>query len=256
MPTPSYSPSPSRRYPARDSAFRPSKSVDSPLLIIECDTPTLAADRLDLGSAFKRLLNHDLVKPMLPNMTVELLQTSTSGDLLDQFAQVSAKRSNFRAVLIVGHSNPDGLQFTRDAFCDWTTVGKWLEPFGPEFLFLAACEAGRSEAVRKLFGPLHRSLRDIYASPAKLSGVQAAALAVVIGELLLTGEIDDKNSTAARIVNYFATGGQLYRWSYDETGCGSEIPPQSWDKLASALDFGPWDLQQFLADILKGRDCP
>jgi len=138
-----------------------------------------------------------------------------------------------------------------DKFCDWRTLGKWLQPFEPEFVFLVACEAGRSKAVRELFEPLKKTLRDVYASPAKLYGIQAAMLAIIIGELLCTGKIDDEHSLVTRLVSYIGTGSQVYRWSYDETGPAAEIPAESWDDLADVFDFGVWDLQHRIDDLIR-----
>jgi len=83
-----------------------------------------------------------------------------------------------KGILIVGHSNEKGLQLASDFFLDWRTVGKRLRPLEPQFIVLAACEAGKSKAVRQLFEPL-KTLRDAYASPVKLYAPQAAALAVL-----------------------------------------------------------------------------
>ena len=77
---------------------------------------------------------------------------------------------------------------------------------------------------------------------------------VIIGELLCTGKIDDANYLSARLVSYMNTGGPIYRWSYDETGPGAEIPAKSWDDLAKVLDFGPWDLHQRIDEWMqRGR---
>ena len=130
-------------------------------------------------------------------------------------------------------------------------LGEWLQPFEPEFLFLAACEAGKSEAVRDLFKPLNATLLDIYASPVKLYATQASALLLLIGMLLWSKKIDDENSFVLRGVNYINTGGQVYRWGKGETGPGQEIAAESWDKVASFFDRGPWDLSQILTDFLK-----
>ena len=224
---------------------------DNDLLIIECDSANLAADRLNLGKAFADLLRQDAVKLLVRDTTVRLVQTSTADRLLEQFREVAAEHPRFRAILVVGHSNPTGLQLTGEKFCDWRTVGNWLQPFQPEFVFLVACEAGGSATVRELFEPLKESLRDVYASPAKLYGIQAAVLAVIIGELLLTGEIGDDHSVAARLVNYIGTGGQIYRWSYEDTGTGAEIPAKSWDDLSKAFDFGQWDLHKQIDDWIQ-----
>jgi hypothetical protein len=221
------------------------------LLIIECDSANLAADRLNLGKALADLLEHHAVKLLLRDSKVRLVQTATGDRLLEQFRQVAEEHGHFRAILVVAHSNPVGLQLTSDKFCAWRAFGKWLQPFEPEFVFLVACEAGGSETVRELFEPVKKTLRDVYASPAKLYGIQAAALAVIIGELLLTGDIDDEHSVAARLVNYIGTGGQVYRWSYEETGLGAEIPAKSWDDLAKAFDFGEWNLQQRIDEWIQ-----
>jgi predicted aminopeptidase len=93
--------------------------------------------------------------------------------------------------------------------CDWRTVGKWLQPFEPQFVCLAACEAGRSQAVRGLFESTKPTLRDVYASPVALYATQAAALAVLIALRLWFDDIGDKHSLALRVVNYIGTGGQL-----------------------------------------------
>jgi hypothetical protein len=221
------------------------------LLIIECNSTALAADRLDLGTAFAKLLSHDLVKPFLPNKAVALVQTSTADKLPGQFRGAFEEHGRFRTILIVGHSNPAGLQLASDQFSDWRVVGQWLKPFDPKFIFLVACEAGKSETVRQLFGPLRKTLREVYASPVKLYGTQAAALSVIIGELLLTGKIDDERSLTARLLNYISTGGQIYRWSYDEAGPGADIPVASWDRLATALDFGHWDLNKSIEGFIQ-----
>ena len=228
------------------------KALENDLLIIECDSAHLAADRLNLGSAFYQLLNHEIAKLFLAKKSIVLLKTSTKCSLKEQFAAVLEQHGRFRAVLIVCHSNAEGIQVASDEWFEWRVLGNWLEPFHPETIFLAACEAGKSGAVRDLFEPLNETLREIYASPVKLYGPQAASFAVIIARLLWTGEIDENESIAARLVNYMATGGQIYRWSYDETGPGAEIPAKSWDGLAKVFDFGPWDLQRRIEEWIQG----
>jgi len=76
---------------------------------------------------------------------------------------------------------------------------------------------------------------------------------VLIGMLLWSDRIDDGNSITLRLINYISTGGQLYRWSRDETGPGQEISPEWWDSLAYALDRGHWDFSQLVTDFLQGR---
>ncbi len=153
---------------------------DNDLLIIECDSENLASQRLNLGSAFFQLLNHDIAKLLLAKKSIILLRTSTKSTLSEQFARAIEQHGRFRAVLIVGHSNAEGIRIASNESFAWRVLGNWLEPFGPEIIFLAACEAGKSVAVRDLFEPLNETLREIYASPVKLYGPQAASFAVLI----------------------------------------------------------------------------
>jgi hypothetical protein len=231
------------------------KRSGNDLLIIECNSTKLAADGMDIGTAFTRLTNNDFARALLPSKRIVLVKTSTEDRLMRDLAETFNEHGRFRSILIVGHSNEAGLELTNSpVLCCWGALGKWLKPFEPEFIFLVACDAGRSAAVRQLFEPLKKSLRDVYASPVELNPIQAAPLAVIIGELLCTGKIDDANSLSARLVSYMNTGGPIYRWSYDETGPGAEIPAKSWDDLAKVLDFGPWDLHQRIDEwIQRGR---
>lgn len=224
------------------------------LLIVECDSGNLAADRLDLGTAYDCLLAHPLLAPILPNKTVTLVKTSTACELPEQFARAFGEHGRSKAILIVGHSNDAGLQLASDLFCDWHTMGMWLQPFEPQFLVLAACEAGKSDAIRHLFEPLKKTLQDVYASPVKLYAPQAAALAVLIGMRLWHEEIGDEHSLALRVVNYIGTGGQLYHWRRNETGQGQEVPPEFWDRLSAVFDRGQWDLGQMVTDFVQGSN--
>lgn len=221
------------------------------LLIIECDSESLARQRLNLGSAFYQLLNHDIAKLFLTKTSIVLLKTSTKSRLREQFATVFEHHGRFRAVLIVGHSNAEGIRIASDECIEWRVLGTWLGPFRPEIIFLAACEAGKSVAVRDLFEPLNDTLREIYASPVKLYGPQAASFAVLIARLLWTGAIDENESTVTRLLNYVTTGGQIYRWRRAETGPGQELPPEWWDNLAKTLDFGPWDFEQRVDEWMR-----
>ena len=208
----------------------------SHLLILECDSRKLAADGLNLGSAFG-----ELAKMLFPQKRIAVIQTSTEQKLAEDLANVFSEFGRFRSILVVGHSNEAGLVLTQDGLRRWDVVGNWLRAFEPEFCFLAACRAGRSEAVRDLFKPI-TTLRQIYASPAALYKNQLPPLAILIGMLLKDGSIDEDQSGALRIVNYLLSGGQLYRWKRRETGAGEEMKARLLDSVASVLDQGSWDL--------------
>jgi len=231
--------------PRRKSARRSSRAIARPkprshLLILECDSTKLAADGLNLGHAFG-----ELVKKLFPQKRIAVIRTSTEQQLMEDMAAALKEFGRFRSVLIVGHSNEAGLVLTADGLRTWEAVGNWLQPFAPEFCFLAACRSGRSEAVRNLFKPVP-ALRQIYASPAALYKNQLPPLALLIGMLLKDGRIDEDHSGALRLANYFLSGGQLFRWKRKELGPGEEIKARLLDTAAALLDQGTWDLLERL----------
>jgi hypothetical protein len=210
------------------------------LLVIECDSKKLAGDGLNLGTAFGQL-----VKGLFPTKRIAVVQTSTQDRLRDDLAKAFEEHGCFRSILIVGHSNPSGLMLTAEGLRSWDTVGRWLSLFEPEFLFLAACDAGRSVGVRGVFGSV-RSLRQIYASPVKQYKIHTAPLGVLLYMLLANGNINPAQSQALRIAHYVLTGGQLFRWLRGESGPAEELRGYLWDAVGNGLNFGPWDLLESL----------
>jgi hypothetical protein len=221
-----------KRLPA-PPARRPARAH---LLVIECDSQRLASQGLHLGTAFGQV-----VKALFPNKRIAVVRTSTEDKLREDLAKVFEECGRFRNILIVGHSNPDELMLTSEGCRPWATVGQWLRILEPEFLFLAACEAGQSAAVRGIFGSVD-SLRQIYASPVTLYKIHTAPLGVLVYMLLANGKINPDQSEALRMVHYIVSGGQLCRWRRNETGPGRELTGKLWDAVGNALNFGPWDL--------------
>jgi len=202
---------------------------------------------MDLGTAFARLTNNDFARALRPHKRIVLVRTSSVDRLMRDLAETFDEHGRFRSILIVGHSNQAGLELTSDSvLCSWRGVGNWLQPFEPEYVFLAACEAGKSAVVRDLFVPMKKTLHQVYASPTTLHITQTPPLAVLILMLLYNGKIDETHSGALRLGNYILTGGQLFRWKREETGPGEEITAASCDAIASFLDRGVWDLAELL----------
>lgn len=230
-------PVPRKKAPVkRRAAKRARKPPRAHLLIIECDSQKLTRQGLHLGSGFS-----DIVTKLFPRKRIATVRTSTEAKLGEDLAAAFKEYGRFRAILIVGHSNAQELALTSERARAWSAVGKWIEIFEPEFLFLAACEAGHSEAVRHVFDSAG-SLRQIYGSPVTLYKLHTAPLGVIIFMLLANGKINPDQSQALRAAHYIMHGGQLYRWHRDETGLGQELKGKLWDAVGTALNFGPWDL--------------
>jgi len=222
------------------------KPTRAHLLIIECESQKLARQGLHLGTGLGKL-----IQDWLPGKRVAIVQTSTEKQMGEDLAKAFQKHGRFRSVLIVGHSDAELLNMTGDGPRPWATVGKWIKIFEPEFLFLAACEAGQSEAVRKVFDAAGPSLRQIYASPVALHKIHTAPMGVLILMLLTQGRINPEQSQALRLVQYMVHGGQLYRWRANETGPGEELKGKLWDSIGKTLYFGEWDLLKQLFPNLK-----
>jgi hypothetical protein len=199
------------------------------LLVLECQEEKLSGQALNFGSRIVPFL-----KVLFPSKSIVLVRTSNLSELGPSLSEASARYGRFRSVLIVGHSNATGLQLTNDHFCSWQAIGHWLTKFDPTFLFLAACEAGRSEAVRSLFAPVP-SLREVYASPIQFYASQSAPLVALIVLALKDRKIDSEASSFMRTLNYAITGGQIFRWRREEVGEGEELGAELWNSLSGVL---------------------
>ena len=236
-----------KKTPAKRRAAKPTrKPTRAHLLIIECESQKLARQGMHLGTGFGQI-----IKDWLPDKKVAVVPTSTERQMGEDLAKAFAKHGRFRSVLIVGHSDAEFLNMTSDGPRPWATVGKWIKIFEPEFLFLAACEAGQSEAVRTVFDSVGKSLRQIYASPVPLHKIHTAPMGVLIFMLMTQGKISPDQSQALRAVQYMLHGGQLYLWRQGETGPGEELRGKLWDAIGKTLYFGEWDLLKKLFPNLK-----
>ena len=222
--------SPNQRKRSPTNAGTKRRPAAAHLLVLECQEQKLAGQTLDFGSKIVPFL-----KALFPTKRIVLVPTSSRSELGSSLAEALEKYGRFRSVLVVGHSNAMGLQLTNDYFCTWPAVGQWLTKFEPEFLFLAACEAGRFEAVRSLFAPVP-SLREVYASPIQFYAGQSAPLVGLIASVLKDRKIDSEASSFMRTLNYALTGGQIFRWRRGEVGKGEELSGKLWDSLAGMLN--------------------
>jgi hypothetical protein len=198
------------------------------LLIVECQTEKLNQQGLGLGAQV-----HAIVSTTFPRKSVAFVGTSTTSGLIQSLANLSVKYERFRFVFIVGHSNALGLHLTADKFSEWNVVGNWLAPFRPTILLLGACQAGRFEAVGKLFTAI-RSLREVYASPVSLYRDQSDPLVLLIMGLLQSGRPGDSEVKFLQLFNYLTNEGLILRWQRAETRPGRELEGLAWN-LASCL---------------------
>src|SRR5260370_18357269 len=135
----------------------------SALLVIECDAGRLAAQGLAVGQSIC-----DLIHGFHPRAKTQLIQTSTLSELQRSLGSAGQSHGRFRLVILIGHSNANGIQWTKAQFLTWSQVGAWLNYFEPTSVFLTACDAGRLPVARCLFTAMPH-LRRVYGSPTKLA---------------------------------------------------------------------------------------
>ncbi len=200
------------------------------LLVIECQAALLQKQSLNVGSGAAAIL-----QSWCPGKKIDLVQTSSVSQLCEDLGSLAEQNIRYRAILIVGHSNERGLCLTNNNVCPWNIVGQWFAKFEPKSLFLAACKAGRSNAVRALFDPLP-SLRNVCASPKALYADQTYGLILLVASALHAQRLDGTWSRFVRTLNYCATQSQLYVWKRNEIGEGKEVMGSVWDLTANLLN--------------------
>jgi len=99
-------------------AKTPRRRAASALLVIECDAGRLAAQGLAVGQSIC-----DLIRDFHPRATTQFIQTSTLSELQRSLGNAGQSHGRFRLVILIGHSNEDGIQWTRDQFL--TLVASW-----------------------------------------------------------------------------------------------------------------------------------
>jgi len=217
----------------------------SDLLIIECDSEELARTALNLGTWFG-----NVASIAFRRRRIALVQTSTAAKLEDDLDAAFTKHGRFRSLLIVGHSDENGLAMVSDAIVPWADVGNLIRRFQAKRLFLCACRAGHSKAVRNVFENA-KSLREIYGSPVDLLKIHTAPMGVLIGIELYRGKVNQQESAGIRIASFVHWGVQTYCWRRDEMGPGNELAVQSWDAVAKLLGVTNWDLSDAITDWVK-----
>lgn len=200
------------------------------LLVIECEAEKLTQQQLDLGSKAAALL-----QLIFPKKKIVLVKTSAVDELSRSLAEILGSHKRFRTILVVGHSNEQGLKLTSENGFKWRAIARWLSPFNPEFLLLAACHAGKFAAVQDLFTEI-KSLREVYASTVKLFRDQSDPLVGLIIALLKHRKIDEDYFRILQAAGYAISDGLLYRWKRGEVVRGDEIKGIAWNIMGDLLN--------------------
>lgn len=141
-----------------------------------------------------------------------VIESTTSIDHLHRSlaGMVSAKRT-FDVVVVVAHSNADGIRIASDRFVAWDTFASYLKPFKPRRLLLVACKAGRWDAGEALFGSMAR-LRRIFACPVNASKDFGALMLFAVPYVVAERRPKDRHVVWSQAASVAVTGRQLREW--------------------------------------------
>ena len=186
---------------------KPRRRPAAHLLVMECHTKRLHKEGLAFGTAL-----HQRFSQAHQDKVITLAATDTRQELRERLGEIRMSHDRYRSVVIVAHSNTQGLLLTSEDFCDWTVLAAWLRELSPEHLFLVACDAGQLSGICTLFAGLP-SLRKVYASPVPINPEQAQHLELLIQELLRERRVDETTLRITQALSFVASRGVLFRWT-------------------------------------------
>jgi hypothetical protein len=176
------------------------------VLIVECDSAKLASQSLSVGPLILKVL-----KALFGSNPIDMVKATTQAQLLVKLGEFAEKRRKFQNIIIVGHSDENGLiMFSNSEKTPWTGVASWLEKFQPHSIYLIACKAGRWLPCASLFNGI-QSLKVIYGSPVVTDKSQAWFVTLTTLYILGIRRPDKSVLSFGQVINFLLTGGVVFR---------------------------------------------
>jgi hypothetical protein len=142
---------------------------------------------------------------------VAVRDATTLADLNSVLSELAAQRCEFDVIVVVAHSNAQGIRIARDHFATWEGFAQCVKPFKPRRLLIAACKAGRWMPAQALFHANPR-LRRIYACPVNASKQFASMLLFAVPYVVANRRPRDADVLWSQIGAIGLTGRQLREW--------------------------------------------
>lgn len=191
---------------------RPLKLPKHPtVLVLELNTEKLLREKLSLAK-------HAEEEAQRLGLNVQVVQTTTHDELRWALTNLAEARRIFHFVVVIAHSNEDGIAIARDrvtpgdGFVPWMAFTSYLNLFGTQRLLLVACEAGRSTPAQALFEGLPQ-LSRAYASPVPMKKAQAKLVLEALPDLLAVNPPSAEKLRWHRFRLGVHAGGQLFEWT-------------------------------------------
>lgn len=189
---------------------RPKRTRFPSLLIIQADSEKLAADGLDLSEVARSVAT---LATLISLARSQVAKTSTFVSF-QNLVRDAATRGNWDVVVIIGHSNAEGLRVASDRFLGWDDVGRELRPLKPRRVVLIACKGGRASGANALFRRL-RALRRIYACPANCTKDLGKLMLGLVPAAVEKKAPRPESILYAQGLAALSVGGQLRHWMRD-----------------------------------------
>lgn len=178
------------------------------LLILHLDAGQLRIDGLHLGEVAQ--FAGALSKVAL-SATVLIEDTTSTSHLHETLARLATEKKKFDVVVVVAHSNAQGIRVASDLFVTWDAFARYFKPFQPRRLLLVACKAGRWDAGEALFVTMPM-LRRIFACPVNASKDFGALMLFAVPYVVAERRPKDQHVTWSQIASIAVTGRQLREW--------------------------------------------
>jgi len=169
------------------------------------------------------------LEAFFPAIPQKVILAASTDDLLHGLAVCSNEHKSFTTILVIAHSNQQGLHLTSDHEATWLTFVNWISFFAPRSLIFAACQAGRPWPVKLLFDGLP-SLDEIYAPPFIATRKQAEIIKLLLPVVALGKGRGTRIDQLIRALGFMATQSVIFRWTRRDFRRGA-IDPQTWDSL-------------------------
>jgi hypothetical protein len=194
---------PARRTRRSAAARRPQS-----LLILHLDANKLHSDRLHLGDVADFSAS---IAALGLGSSVERADVTDSAHLLKVLGGLSGQGRTFDVVVVVAHGNSNGIQMASDQFATWEVFAKYLVPFKPRRLLLAACQAGRYQAGEALFRA-NPTLRRIFACPVDATKEFANMMLLAVPWIVSERRPRNDHVVWSQVAAVVLTGRQLREW--------------------------------------------
>jgi hypothetical protein len=195
----------------------------------ECHAERLKQDGISIAQDV-----HSTVRRLLPSARSDLVRATNEQQLLKDFAKRAEQRIKYSVVLVVGHSNLDQLVLASDRKLEWPAVAKWIAPFSPHTILLAACQGGRWLPSKALFDGIG-SLQEIYGTPVLSTQAQLRVLELLVVYLLGGGKVVEKWLPWAQTATFALMDGVIFRQTRAEIRASGPTEAATWTILEAVL---------------------